>query len=123
MGHTLVNQAGLFPAGDDVDGETQRLVGTAQKFRPVARFAQRLGGHGTYIGGFEACQAFAKAGQAVPAGLHGFWCQITVGIQSAALAHSLFDVFGTLELAVVYVPYFKAEAVGPQVHSGKAAFR
>jgi hypothetical protein len=62
-------------------------------------------------------QAFAKAGQAIPASLHGLGRQISIGIKPAALADRFFQVLGTEVLAVVHSTDFKAKAVRSQIDS------
>jgi hypothetical protein len=120
VGHALVDQAGFLAPGHHVDRKAQHALGFGQELVAVARFAQGLGGHGAHLAAFEPCQPFAEAGQAVPAALHGLGGQVALGVQAAALAHGFFQVFGAVDLAVVEVADFKAEAVGAQIHSGEA---
>jgi hypothetical protein len=70
----------------------------------------------------EARQSFAETRQAVPTGLQGFGGQVAVRIQAAALADSLFDVFGANKFLILHDSDFKAETVGAEVYRGKAKF-
>ena len=89
-----------------------------QKFVAVAGFPQGLGGHSPHLavlGFVKASQPLGKAGQAVPAALHGFRGKVAVGIQPAALANRFFEVLRAEYAAVVQLSDFKAKTVGPQV--------
>jgi hypothetical protein len=118
--HALVDQAGLLAPGHHVDREAENPLGFGQELGAVARFAQCLGRDGAHMVLLEPCQPLAEAGQAVPAALHGFGGQVALFVQAAALAHGFLQVFGPVDLAVVEVADFKAEAVGAQIHSGEA---
>ena len=111
---------GLLAPGHHVDREAENALSFDQKLGPVARFAQRLGRDRAHMMLLEPCQPLAEACQAVPAALHGCRSQVAIIVQAAALAHGLFQVFGPVDLTVVKVADFKAEAVGSQVHSGEA---
>ena len=93
-------------------------MGALEKDVTVARFAQGLGGYGLDFTAFEACQAFAKARQAVPARLHGLLGEVAALVEPAALAHRFLEVFGAVKFAMVDAPDFQAKAVRSQVHGG-----
>lgn len=77
-------------------------------------FTQSLGGHRADFMGVKAGQAFAKTSQAIPAALHGLGGQVALFIQSAALAHRFFQIFGATKLTVIDLPNFKSKAVRAQ---------
>lgn len=93
-----------------------------QEYVTVAGFAQGLGGNRPNLAALETSQAFAKARQAIPAGLHCLRGQITVVIQPAALANCFFQVFGSDEFLVFDNADFEAEAVGAEVYRGESLF-
>ena len=119
MGDALVNHAGFFAPGDDLDREAQNLIGFLQEGIPIAGFAQGLCGHSSDLVLSKACQTFCKTRQAVPAALHGVQRQIALGIQAIALSDSLFEVLGAVDLSVVEAANFKAKAVRAQVNGSE----
>ena len=70
--------------------------------------------------GVKTGQALAKAGQAIPAGLHGLGRQVAVFVQAAALAHGFFQILGAAEFAVLDAANFQAKTVGAQIDGGEA---
>lgn len=94
-------------------------MGSYQELVAVAGFAQGLCGDGADLVFFETCQAFAEAGQAIPAALHGFRGQVAVCIKPVALADGFLEVFGAVDLAMVKAANFEAKAVGSKIHSSQ----
>jgi hypothetical protein len=113
--HALVDQAGFFAPRDHVDAEAQDGARAQQEFFAVARFAQRLRGHGAHLRALEAGQPLAEAGEGVPAALHGLGREVAGAVQAVALAHGFLEVFGAVDLAVVDLSDFEPEAVRAQV--------
>jgi hypothetical protein len=74
--------------------------------KPKMVFAQGLGRYGTHFRGFEARQPFAKAGQTVPARLHGLGGEVAVLVQPATLAHGFFQILRSAKFAVVHMADF-----------------
>jgi len=84
-----------------------------------AGLAQGLGGNGAHLGALKTLDAFRKAGQAVPATLHGHVGQVAVFAQAAALSHAFLQVLHTLNVTVVVASDFEPETVGAQVDCGE----
>jgi len=115
----LVDQPRFFLARDHLDGKTQDGLRLAQELFAVAGLAQGLRGHGAHLVFFEALQPLGKAGQAVPAALHGGGVEHLVLAQAGALADGFLDVFDALDMARVVAADFEAEAVGAEIDGGK----
>ena len=115
MRHALVDQPGLFLAGDHFDGEAQDGLGPRQELVAVAGLAQGLGGHGPHLLLAEPVQPLGEAGQARPAALHGLGVQQLVFIQPATLAHGFLEVFDAFDVTGVVAADFEPEAVGAQI--------
>ena len=117
MRNARVNQAGFFTPGDDLDRKTQNLLSFVQERIAVTRFTQGLGGHRPYLVGLKPGDTLSKAGQAVPAPLHGYIRQVALTVQAIALANGFFEVFDSADLPMVQMTNLQAKTVGPQVHS------
>jgi hypothetical protein len=115
----LVDQAGFFLAGDDLDAEAQDGLGLLQEFLPVARLAQGLGRHRAHLLLAKALQALGEAGQAVPAALHRRRAEHLVFVEAVALAHGFLEVLDAFDVARLEAPDFEAEAVGAKVDGGE----
>ena len=123
-GDAAVNQARFFLAGDDLDRKAQQLAAAQHKFLGIECFAQGLGGNSAHLGGIKTGQTLAKAGQTIPAALHGLARQFVAGIEAIALAHSFFEVFNAFNaLMGADATNFQAKAVGAKVYSSKQRFR
>ncbi|MCY1369562.1 hypothetical protein D9M69_566090 [compost metagenome] len=116
---TLVNQARLFVARHHLDGKAQDGLCLAHELVAVLGLAQGLRGDGPDLLFLETVQAFGKAGQAVPATLHGGFTQHLVFVQAVALAHGFLDVFDAFDVAGVETADFEPEAVGAEVDRGE----
>jgi hypothetical protein len=108
----LVDQPGLFGAGNDLYGVAEGFAGARQELLPVARFTQRLRGDGTYLRGRKICQTLPETRQAIPAALHGLGREIAVFVETAAQADGFFAVFGALDVTVGEAADFETKAVG-----------
>ena len=115
----LVDQAGFFAAGDDLDGQAQHAVATLQEGVAVARFAQGLGGHGAHLPGREALEALCEAGQTGQAALGGLFGELAPAVQAGAQAHGFLEVVDALVAAAGDLGDFQAEAVGAHVDGGQ----
>ena len=120
VGYPLVDQPGLFAAGNHVDWKAENFIGAPQKSFPVACLAQCLGGDRPHLPRREARQALAEAGQAVPAALHGLRAEVAFTVHSGALANGFLEVFGAFELAVIQSNDFEPKTVGAEVDRRKA---
>ena len=69
-GHTQVDQARLFAAGDDLDRVPEDGFGTLDEFVAVARFAQGIGTDDAHRASRHAVDQLGKALEAVQAPLH-----------------------------------------------------
>ena len=88
-----------------------------QKLVTIARFTQGLCGHGAHLCTLEAGQTLTKAGQAVPAPLHGLGGQVARFVEAIALANGFLQVLRAVVLAMVNTADFKAKTVRPQIDS------
>ena len=118
-GDPEVDQAGLFPAGYDIDGMPQQLVGGDQKLVPIAGFPQGLRGDRPHLPGFETRQTFTKTGQTFPATLHRIGRQIAVLVQPTALTHGLFQVLRPQKLSMINTTNLQPKAVRAQINGGQ----
>ena len=81
MDHAREDQAGFFAAGDDFDGEAQRLR-RGQEIAGVAGDAEGVRGHRAHAVGVEAAQAFAEAFQHRDGAFDGLVAKALFGVQS-----------------------------------------
>ncbi len=119
VGHTGVDEAGLFPSRDDLDRVMQHVLGAAQEGVAVAGLAQRLRGHGTNLGRLETGQARRERGQAVQSALHRGFRQVAIRIQTGAQPHRFLEVGDAAITPLLQLPDLQAEAVGAQVDGGQ----
>ena len=112
MGHTLVDQPGLFTPRNHINRKTQNFVGFGQEFIAVARLTQCLGGNSTNLRFLETRQPFTKTRQAVPPALHGIQREVAVSIESVALTYGFLQVFGAVDVASVKAANLQAKTVG-----------
>ena len=115
----MVDEPGLFGARNDINGEAQYLVGALQKIIAIFGFTQGLGGHRAHLVLLQTGQALTKAGQAIPAHLHGFGAQAALFVQATALSNGFFEVFDPLNLTVHETGDFKSITVGAEINRGQ----
>ena len=111
-----VDEARLFAARDDLDVLAQSLLRAQQKGVAVARFTQRLCGHGAHALRCEARQPRGKAAQADQAALHGFFGEHAVGVEAGTQAHGLLQVVDAAIAFVVDLRDLQAKTVRAHVH-------
>ena len=120
--HALINEARFLAARNDVNRKTQQLTAGPQKLVAVARLAQGLRGHGAHLVGRKPGQPLAKAGQAIPAALHGLGREVARFIEPTTLANRFFEVFSAIKLAAFNATNLETEAVRAQVYRRQAGF-
>ena len=118
MGGADVDQAGLFAAGDDFDGEAQGLLQPGQQFGSVLRHPQGVGGHHPHGVGGETPQALAEQAQGGDGPFLGGFVEVFVGGQAGSEPDRLLEGIQGIDLVVHHPPDLQAEAVGAQIDGG-----
>ena len=113
--HPGVDQPRLLTPRDHLDGMAEHRAGPPQKGIPVARFAQRLGGHRAHLGGGKTLQPLCEPGQAGQATAGGFFGEQALRVEPGAQAHGLLHIVEAPVAALLELGDLQPEAVRSDV--------
>ena len=123
VGYAQIDQAGLFTTGNHFNGIAQYRLSTVNKFLPVTRRPQGVGGQHADLGRVHALQTLGKLAQALQTTLLGFFRQLELIVQTRGQLHFLTPSFQRPELAVKLTGHHHMKTVGTQIYRGNQLAR
>ena len=114
--HARIDQARLFHAGDDFDGETQCLARPLEERLLAARNAQRVGTHDPHVAGVHVAQALAEAFQAGQRARRDLFIEPAIIADTCGQPYHLTQAVDDDQLAVRVARDHHVKAVGSEVY-------